>query len=185
MDFNFNTIIEWIMTNLPFLIACVFFLLFLIRAVKRGFAEEFCAFVSAVIASIAILLLAFAIKEVFDKDTIQLVVAILLILLLAILYKLLSLALTSIKLISKMPVIKVLDKLLGIVVAVGEIVVILWAVYCVIMIVGGGTFGKWVMRCVENNPVMKFVYEYNYLYGRVERWGAKITQWDIWSKLGM
>ena len=125
---DFNGILDWLTINAPFVCVLILFVIIFFRAIKNGFVMELCEFISAVIASVAILLLAFAVHGIFDKDRIQFVVAIVLIILLGIVYKLLSLFFTSIKLIAKLPVIKVLDKILGIVMAVAETVIIVWAI---------------------------------------------------------
>ena len=178
---SFDSVINWFTTNIPFIIVLIVFVIFLVRALKNGFVKELCEFVSAIIASIAILLLAFAIHGVFDKDKIQFVVAVVLIVLLGIIYKLLSLFFTSLKLVSKIPVVKVLDKILGVVMAVLEIVVLLWAVYCLIIIVNGGALGRWIIDCVKVNPVMRFVYEYNYMYQIVASISSKLRAEDLLS----
>lgn len=182
---NFDAILDWAIINLPFIITIVLFLIFAVRAFKNGFIEELCAVISAIIASVAILLLAVAVHGVFDKERIQFVVAIVLIILLGIVYKLLSYFFTSIKAISKLPVISVLDQILGMLMAVAETVVIVWAIYCVVIILGGGSFGTWILRCVNANPLMKLMYQYNYLYGVVTNLSDKIAAIDIWAKLGM
>lgn len=182
---DFNAILDWVKINLPFIIFVVLFLIFAVRAFKNGFVEELCAVISAIIASIAILLLAVAVCGVFDKERIQFVVAIVLIILLGIVYKLLSYFFTSLKLIAKLPVVNVLDQILGMLMALAEVVVLVWAVYCVVIILGGGSFGTWILRCVNANPLMHFMYRYNYLYGIVSNLFDKISQIDIWAKLGM
>ena len=178
-----GTVINWIMVNLPFIIFLILFVIFAFRAVKAGFVKELCEFISAIIASIAIIRLAYAIYEVFDKEKIQFAVVVILIVLLGIVYKLLSLCFTSLKLIAKLPVVKVLDKILGVVMALLEIVVLIWAVYSLIIIVKGGALGRWIIECAKQNPIMRFLYERNYLFILIRNIGDKLSMIDFLQEL--
>ncbi len=178
-----GTVVDWIMVNLPFIIFLILFVIFAFRAVKAGFVKELCEFISAIIASVAIILLAYAIYGVFDKEKIQFAVAVILIVLLGIVYKLLSLCFTSLKLIAKLPVIKVLDKILGVLMAVLEIVVLIWAVYSLIIIIKGGALGKWIIECARQNPIMRFLYERNYMYILISKIGDKLSMVDFLESL--
>ncbi|MCR5117297.1 MAG: CvpA family protein [Lachnospiraceae bacterium] len=171
---NADTILIWARINAPFIVAIVVFLIIMARSVKRGFVKELFEFISAILASVAVLIIAFAVREAFDKDKIRLILAIVLIILLGVIYKALGLFFTSLKLIAKLPVVNVLDRLAGIVMALFEVIVFIWAVYCLIIIVDGGAFGKWVMTCVRANPAMRFLYEYNYMYNIVANLSQKI-----------
>ena len=182
---NSNTFLNWIIVNIPFLCAILILIISIVGAVKNGFVKSIFNLISAILSSIVILLLAFAVHGAFDKDRIKFVVAIVLIVLLGIVYKLLSLFFTSLKFVSKLPIVKSLDKVLGVLFAVCITVIIVWAVYCVVIILGGGSLGPWILRCVKANPVMKFLYQYNYMYKIVYNLSDKIRSVDIWGALGM
>lgn len=160
---DFNAILNWIIVNSPFIIMLIVLVVLAVRGYKVGLVAEICNLVSALIASIAILLLAIAIKGVFDQEKIQLVVAIVLIVLLAIVFNLLSLFFGTLKLVSNIPVLNLINKTCGIIIAVAETVVILWAVYCVVDIVDGGIMGTWINNCIEVNPLMATLKDKNLL----------------------
>lgn len=180
-----NSAVDWILLNLPFLIAMAFFILFCVRAIKDGFVNELFSFICAIIATFAIALLAIAVHGVFDNQRIQFVIAIVLLILLGIIKKMLNLLFSPIKLAAKLPIVKIIDKVVGIVMAALEAILLVWAVYCVVIIVGAGSMGDWILRCVRANPLMKALYEYNYLYSLVSSVSSKLQGIDVWGMLGM
>lgn len=168
---DFDAIIKWVVPNLPFIIVVVIFIGISIRAMRDGFISELFSFICAVIATVAILFLAIAVRGVFSNKRLEIVVALVLLILLGIVDKLLNLIFDPIRLIAKLPVIKVVDKLAGIAMAAFETIVIVWAVYCVIIVSRAGAFGDWVMDCVRVNPLMELMFENNYIF----IWGSKLT----------
>ena len=182
---NFDTILLWARINAPFIVAVAVFIIIMARSLKRGFVKELFEFISAILASVAVLIIAFAVREAFDKDKIKFILAIVLIVLLGVIYKILGLFFTSLKLIAKLPVVNVLDRLAGVVMALFEVIVFIWAIYCLIIIVDGGEFGRWVMTCVRANPIMRFLYEYNYMYSIVAKFSGRLAELDIWQYIGM
>ena len=180
---NFYTILLWARINAPFIVDIAVLIIIMARSLKRGFVKELFEFISAILASVAVLIIAFAVREAFDKDKIKLILAIVLIVLLGVIYKILGLFFTSLKLIAKLPVVNVLDRLAGVVMALFEVIVFIWAIYCLIIIVDGGEFGRWVMTCVRANPIMRSLYEYNYMYNIVANLSQKIRADEFLSLL--
>ncbi len=181
---DFNAILNWIIINIPFLLAVALLICFAVRAWKEGFVSELFAFISALIASVAILLLALAVHSVFDNERIALVVAIVLLILLGIFHRLINLLFDPIQLVAKLPVVKVLDKILGIAMALFETAVIIWTVYSIIIIVDAGILGDIIVDCVKNNPLMGYLYEHNPLYILVDYVSKQFTSLNIWDRLG-
>lgn len=176
---------DTILLQLPFIIV-VLYLIFKIKvATKRGAVKEICSFISMIVASVSVLLIAFALRKYFDQDRIVFVVTVILIFLIGVIYKVLETFLTTLKLIAKLPIVNLFDRLLGVVVAICEVVVFLWAVYCLIMIFDTGAVEEWIMKCVRENEVMKFFYRYNYLYVIIGKFSNKLASFDILGKLGI
>lgn len=171
--------------NLPFIIAILFLIAMIVVSGKRGFAKELCSLVAMFAATIIVMLIAFAIRAYFNQERIVFVITLILLFLLFVLYKIVDLALTSLKIISKLPIIRVIDKPLGIIVGVAEVILTIWAVYCVIMVWNTGAFERWIMTCVQNNAIMKFIYEYNFMYKIVGNIYKAISGVDVFGALGM
>lgn len=176
---------NWFVYNIPFFVAVLFLIFKVIKGAKKGAVKEICSFISIVIASFAVLLIGFAVRKYLSQDRIIFVITIVLLLLLILIYKILDLFLTTLKLISKIPVISFVDKILGIPVAVCEVIVIVWTVYCLAMVFNEGAFARWIINCVTNNQVMRTLYEYNYLYLFASKFSKTLAGVDIWKFLGM
>lgn len=182
MDINFADVNWW--AQIPFILAAILLLVRMIVGVKRGFIKEICSLISVIIASIAVVLIAFGVRNFFSHEVVLVVAAIVCILLLGIIYKLLEVFFVSLKLIAKLPVVNLLDKLLGIIIGIAETILVVWAVYCIITIMQPSAFGNWIINCVKNNNIMKFLYVHNILFDNVSVWFDKILALDIPGKIG-
>ena len=103
------------------------------------------------------------------------VIAVLLVVVVGIVHHLLGIVFFSAKMVSKLPVISWVDKLLGMVAGVLEVVVILWMLYLLIVKAGLGGFGQKVLEYTAENPVLSWIYEYNPLAMWVEGILGKIN----------
>lgn len=176
---------DWVIANLPMLIILALLIGKVISGLRRGFVKELCALISIIGASIGVLLVAFAIRQFFDSERVIFILTLILIVLLAVVYKIIDLALTTLKVISKIPGVGLVNKLCGVVIGVLEVVVAVWAVYCLIMVYDMGAFERWIMNSVQNNAIMKSLFEYNYLYSVISNFSGRLKAVDIWGKLGM
>ena len=163
-----DNLINWLLENLFFLFICFFFLIKAIISIKKGFAKELCGLIAIILSSVAILLIAFAGDKYFSGEVFKLVIAMVLLAVLGILYKVIDLFLVSLKLISKLPIVRLLDKILGLVIALLETAVVAWAVYCIVLIMEPEGIKDLVMYPASTNPVCSFLYNHNYLYPLAE-----------------
>ncbi|MBD5461101.1 MAG: CvpA family protein [Lachnospiraceae bacterium] len=160
----------------------VFALVLLWRVVegcKRGMVKEIISFVSLVVLCVAGALLGSALTNYFEQDVISMVVAIVLLLALCIAHRILSLFFFSAKLVSKLPVIHSLDKLLGIVIGALETVLLIWTVYTLLVTVDTGEIGEQILAYVQSSKILTFFYEHNMLAGLVEAVMDKIVMLPI------
>ncbi|MBP5599073.1 MAG: CvpA family protein [Lachnospiraceae bacterium] len=176
---------NWILVNLPFFVLIAFLVIRIIFAVRKGAVKEVCGVVSMILASILVMLIAFAVRQYFDSQRVIFIITIILILLLVIIYKIFNLAFTTMKIIAKLPGVNLVNKLLGIPLAIIETLILVWAIYCLIMVLDIGAFEKWIMDCVRSNFVMKFLYRYNYMFSIVANFSKTLGDINIWEKLGM
>lgn len=143
------------------------------EGIHRGMVKEIISFISLVVLCLVIGLLGTALSKYFEKDILSMIVAILLLLILCVAHRLLSLVLFSAKLISKLPVVHSCDKLLGALMGVLETVLLLWTVYTLIRTFGLGMAGQQLLEYAAQNPVLSFLYKYNYLQLLVDTLAAK------------
>lgn len=176
---------NWFIVNIPFFILMLFMAIKIVTTTKRGMVKELCSVVSTIVASVVILLISFAVSSYMSNERIVFIITIILLLLLITIYKVLDLALTTLKIISKLPVVSLANKLLGIPFAIAEVIVIIWTIFCMTMVFNQGAFADWIINCVRNNAIMKFLYEYNYLYLLISKFSNTLSGIDFWGILGM
>lgn len=176
---------DWILANIPFLCVLVILILKIVIGFKRGIIKELCSIVSFIMSSLIVILLSGLVRNYFDNDRILFVLTIILLVLLIVVYKIIDLALTTIKFIGRIVAKSKINKILGAVLGIAETVIIVWTIYCLIIIFNGGAIESVIMNCTKANPFMKFMYEYNYLYSLVASIFSKIGAVNIWQKLGM
>lgn len=87
---------------------------------KKGMVQEILSVIAAVVAGICMLLILGAIGSYFEDDMGQVIKMVLVLLVVCVVYRLVNTLFVSLKLISKLPIIKSVDKLLGIVVGFAE-----------------------------------------------------------------
>lgn len=82
---------------------------------------------------------------------------------------LLSVVFFSAKLVSKLPIVHFVDKLLGIAFGVLETVLILWTVYIFAMMMDMGMIGQLIRTCAGENRFLAWMYQHNYLAHGIEK----------------
>lgn len=130
---------------------------------KRGMVKEIISFVSLIVLCIVFALLGIGLNNYFDKEFLGVIIVILLLGALGIVHHLLGIIFVSAKLLSKLPVIHWLDKLLGAVVGALGTILILWTVYLFVMYYGLGMIGQQILVYTEENAVLSWLYRYNLL----------------------
>lgn len=157
------------------LIICAIVLIWRIaEGFHRGMVKEIISFVSLVVLCLAVLLIGTALNKYFEKDIISMAVAVILLLLLCIAHRLLSVVFFSAKVISKLPVIKVADKLLGAVIGALETVLLIWTVFSLIILFELGVIGKQILEYAASSEILTTLYRYNYLQHFVELLAEKL-----------
>lgn len=151
----------------------------MVEGYKRGMVKEIISFVSLIILCVAGALLGSALTHYFEQDIVSMAVAILLLLILCIAHRILSLFFFSAKLVSKLPVIHSLDKLLGVVIGALETVLLVWTGYTLLVTVDTGHIGERIFAYVQDSQILSFFYEHNMLAGLVEAVMDKIVTLPI------
>jgi len=160
--------------NILLLIVIIFMVVKIADGYKRGMVKEVISFVSLVIMCIVVLLLGTALHSYLEKEIIGVIVAVLLLVILGITHHLLRLVFFSAKLVSKLPIVSSVDKLLGMVAGAAEVILILWTVYTFIMYFQMGTIGNLILEYSRDSKILTGLYEYNMLASIVEKILTKI-----------
>lgn len=136
---------------------------------KKGMTREIISFLSLIVLCVMGALIAYGINNYFDGKFFNVAVVVLLLSLVGIAHHLLGLVLFPAKLVSKLPVIHSVDKLLGIVFGAFEVILILWTVYTFIMMMDVGVVGQVILSYTADSRILTWLYEHNYLAYAIER----------------
>ena len=142
---------------------------------KKGMVKSIISFVSLIVLCIVVALIGNGLQSYFEGEFLNVVIMVLLLCILGIVHHLLGVVFFSAKMISKLPIVHWVDKLLGIVVGILETVLILWTIYTFIMFMDLGILGQQILDFTQENQILTWLYQNNYLAYLVERITSQIT----------
>lgn len=142
---------------------------------KKGMVKEIISLVSMAVLGATAALLAGGFSSYNDGKIFNVVVAVVLLTVLMIAHHLLKIVFFSAKLVSKLPVIHFVDKLLGVVFGLLEVVLLLWTVYTLVMMLELGAIEEMILAYTEESRLLKWLYEYNYIAFLVEFLLSKLS----------
>ena len=160
------------------LLVIIVFLLMIFKirdGYKKGMVKEIISFISLIVLCVVAALIGIGLDSYMDKEYMGVVIAVLLLCVLGIVHHLLGIVFFSAKLVSKLPVISWVDKLLGMVVGVLEVVLLLWTVYLFVMYAGLGMLGQQILVYTEESDILSWIYKYNLLADWVAGIGTRIN----------
>ena len=96
----------------------------IVAGFKRGMIQELVSLIAMVVAGFCMILILGAVGSYLEREIGQLIQFISVLLVVCIVYRLVNILFTSLKLISKLPIIRWVDKLLGVVVGGAEAVLL-------------------------------------------------------------
>lgn len=142
---------------------------------KRGMVKEIISFISLIVLCVVVVLLGAGLQSYLQKEIVGVIIAVMLLCVLGIAHHLLGVVFFSAKLVSKLPVVRWVDKILGMAVGALETVFLLWTVYAFIMSFGLGMVGQQIIAYTQENSILSWLYQYNYLAAWIDGLSDKIT----------
>ncbi len=162
--------------NFLLIILLIAFLWRMVTGYKRGMVKELHSFLAFLVSSASIALLCKAISAYRNSETVNIIIAVLLLIILGIGFKLLKLLFFSAEAIVKLPVIHFADKILGIVIGTAEVLVMLWAFFLILNIFSQGIFARILLAYVNDSPILTYFYNSNLLENIFEQISASIHE---------
>ena len=138
----------------------------LIDGYKKGIIKEIISLVSLFVLCAVVALVAGGISCYQDKKILHVVVAFLLLGVLGVVHHLLGVVFFSAKMISKLPVVHLADKLLG---AVLEVLLVLWTIDTLVAMMDLGAFKTMYLSYTSDSELLTWFFEHNYLRYFVEQ----------------
>lgn len=136
---------------------------------KKGMVKELISLVTLLVTAIMIALLACAFHTYMKKEIVGLIITVILLVFLGSINHFLKIIFFSLKAISKLPVVSLLNKLLGAVFGFCEVVVLLQLLYFMINTFGLGKIGSQIVTYTMNTPVLYFFYQHNWVADLLNR----------------
>ena len=160
--------------NLLLIITAVILLCMVVAGYKKGMVRSLISLISLLITCVVLFLLGNALSSYFDGRFFNVIITLLLLAAIGLVHHLLNVVFFSAKVISKLPIVQSLDKLLGIVVGMLETVLIVWTIYAFNIFRDLGTLGQVIVDYTRDSRILTCLYENNYLAYLVEQLGQKL-----------
>lgn len=139
------------------------------RGFKKGMVKEITGLISLAVTLFVVSLIIMLYTSFHAEETENMIVTVIILVAVSLIYSLVKIFLKSAKLLSKLPVIKLLDRFLGLFVGAAKGMIILWIIY---ILNEGNLFGPLTEQIVKdtmNSDILMKIYEYNYLMKLVQR----------------
>ena len=149
--------------NIIFLIVLMLFIGGGIKGFRHGMVEELNKAVALILALAAIAMFVVAAKSYMEHETLRTILGIVCMTIAILIYKIVDFILSSLKIISLIPVIRGVNKLLGFGVGVAESVILIWAVFIVIVAFEFGGASRYILENIKENTLLTFLFSNNYL----------------------
>lgn len=133
----------------------------MINGYKKGIVKEVINCVSLIVMSGITVLLSAVLKDYTDKQYVQMITMIIMILIVIIGNSLMKAALGGIKILAAMPVISLVNKLAGAIFGIVQTVVIIWFALCIIGMFDLGIVGEYINMYIGDSKLLTYLYENN------------------------
>ena len=161
--------------NLLFVIVLIVMFFNIVSGYKKGMVREIISLISLIVMCVVAALIGNGLNSYFDGEIANVIIAVLLLCLVGIVHHLLGVMFFSAKVISRLPVVSWIDKLLGMLFGIVETILILWTIYAFIMMLDMGMIGQQILVYTRENQILTWLYENNYLAVWLERLNSEIS----------
>lgn len=154
--------------NLMLIAAALFALFKVVDGYKKGMIKEVVSLVTLILMGIMVVLISKGLHSYMEKEVVGVIIAVVLMALLGVVHHLFNVVFFSAKMISKLPVISWINKVLGAVFGVLEVILTLQIIYVFIMYFGLGMIGQQILEYTRESIVLTKIYQYNVVAKLVE-----------------
>ncbi len=148
--------------NIMLIIVLAAFALKMIAGYKKGMVKEIISVISLIILSGVLVLVAFGVHSYLDGVFLGMAVAAILLIILVLAHHFINIAVAPLKLLSKLPVIRFVDKLLGIIFGLVEVLFLLWTLYAMLAMFEMGAVGEFILSYTGESAFLTWMYQNNY-----------------------
>lgn len=147
-----------------------------VKGYKRGMVEEVNTVLALVLALAAIAMFVVAAQGYMEHETLRTILGIVCMTVAILVYKIADFILSSLKLITSVPVLRGVNKLLGFGVGVLESVLLIWAIFIVIVAFEFGGISNYILTQMRENALLTWLFKNNYLADMMAGWLPVISE---------
>ena len=149
--------------NFTIIIVFLIFLLTIVHGFKKGMIKEISGLVSWAVTLFVMSLVIMLYTSFRANESKNMIFTIVLLVAVAVVNGVIRLFLKPIKLVVKLPLLKLLDQLLGSMIGIAEGFLIVWLMYVLNESGLFGQFGEMIKADTARSQILSLIYEYNYL----------------------
>ena len=149
--------------NLVFFIVLLLLIGGGVKGYKRGMVEELNATIALILALAAISMFVVAVSGYMEHVTLRTILGIVCMTIAILVYRITDFILSSLKIISSIPVIRGVNKLLVFGVGVLEAVLLIWVVFIIIVAFAFGGISSYILDSIKENELLVWLFQNNYL----------------------
>lgn len=133
----------------------------MINGYKKGIVKEVINCVSLLVLTLFVVLLSSVIKSYTNKQYLEMIAVIIMVLILSIGHKLIKMALDGMQTLASLPIIKWIDKAAGILFGLVETVLVAWCALCLVGMFEMGVVGEYINMYICKSQLLSYLYENN------------------------
>lgn len=133
------------------------------KGLKKGFAHEVNYLVSVIMALVVLSITLLLISSIIEKNSKTIIISVVLLIAVSVLYRMAGVLMKSIETIAKLPVINLVNMLLGMAAGVLEVLAVFWIMYVIIHSFPTGAFGEQIMEWTNESAILINIYNKNYI----------------------
>lgn len=149
--------------NLVFFIVLLLLIGGGVKGYKRGMVEELNGTIALILALAAISMFVVAVSGYMEHVTLRTILGIVCMTIAILVYRITDFILSSLKIISSIPVIRGVNKLLGFGVGVLEAVLLIWVAFIIIVAFAFGGVSSYILDSIKENELLVWLFQNNYL----------------------
>lgn len=151
--------------NIVFLAALILVIGGGLKGYKRGLIEEINTMTAMILAVLAAVMFLVAVKGYMSQETLKAILGIVCLTISVIVYKIVDFILSTLKIISAIPLIRSLNRLAGMAAGVLEALLIIWIICIVIVMFDLGSISSYLLGNIKENEILTYLFQNNPLTG--------------------
>ena len=149
--------------NFTLIIVLLILILAAVHGYKKGITKELSGLISWAVTLFVIALVIMLYTSFQNNEGRNTIFTIILLIIVGMIYSVVRFVLKPAKFIAKLPLFHFLDQILGLVIGIGEGILIVWLLYVLNESGTLGQFGDMIRTDTARSEILSLLYEYNYL----------------------